>query len=333
MVEFESPDDILRQAKLKVPDMGQMRKYIAPAAPALFILILLASAFYSVGPDELGVVQRFGKYTRTTKPGLHMKLPLGIEKATKVKVEHIFKEEFGFRTLKPGIKTQYAATKHYNESLMLTGDLNGLVVEWIVQYKVKDPVALLFNIRDPRDTVRALSEAVMRKEIGDSSVNEALTTRRIDINNVAQEKLQKILDSYDSGIHIVTVKLQDVNPPDKVKPAFNEVNEAKQEREKMINQAWEAYNKIIPKAHGEAERTISEAEGYAINRINRAKGDAEKFLAVWHEYKNAKEVTRKRLYLEAMATILPRAGKKFIFDSEQKGILPMLRMDEAGGAQ
>jgi len=216
---------------------------------------------------------------------------------------------------------------------MLTGDLNVLVVEWIVQFRVKDPVKFLFNIRDPRGTIRSISEAVMRQVVGDNSVSEVLTTRRVEINIAVQEKLQEILDSYDSGIQIVTVKLQDVNPPDPVKPSFNEVNEAKQEKEKVINQAWEAYNKAIPTARGQAEKTIKKSEGYALNRINQAKGDAAKFIATWDAYKDSKDVTRKRLYLETMNEVIPKAGNKYIFDSDQKGILPLLRLDREGDIQ
>jgi len=194
-------------------------------------------------------------------------------------------------------------------------------------------VKLLFNIRNPQGTVRNISEAVMRQVIGDYTVNEVLTTRRIEINQDVQDKLQEILDSYDCGVQIVTVKLQDVNPPDPVKPSFNEVNAAKQEKEKVINQAWEAYNKVIPRARGEAEKTIREAEGYALKRINMAKGDAAKFIAVWESYKSAKEVTRKRLYLEAMNEILAKTGDKFIVDSSQKGILPLLNLNKQGGVQ
>jgi len=312
-------------------DPVKLKKYVKPVVALILILILAGTGLYSVGPDEVGVIQRFGRYTRTTEPGLHLKLPFWVEKATKVKVKYVFKEEFGFRTLQAGVKTLRAPRKYPDESLMLTGDLNTLVVEWIVQYKVKDPVRFLFNVRDPRGTVRAISEAMMRQAVGDHSVSEVLTTMRVEVNQQMQEKLQEILDSYESGIHIVTVKLQDVNPPDEVKRAFNEVNEAKQERERMINEAWEAYNKAIPRAKGEAEKTISESEGYALNRVNRAKGDAEKFLATWEEYKDAKEVTRRRLYLETLAEVLPKAGRKYIIDSSQKGILPLLRLDEEGG--
>lgn len=314
-------------------DLPDVKKYIVPGTVVIVILILLATSLYSVGPDEVGVIQRFGRYVRQTEPGLHMKLPFGVEKATKVKVRYIFKEEFGFRTLQPGIKSTRAADRYLEESLMLSGDLNSLVVEWIVQFQLKDPIKVLFKIRAPGNTVRAISEAVMRQVVGDHSVTEVLTTRRVEVNLEVQEKLQEILDSYDSGIHIVTVRLQDVNPPDQVKPAFNEVNEAKQERERTINEAWEAYNKAIPRARGEAEKTIREAEGYALDRVNRAMGDAQRFLAVHEEYKNAQEVTRRRLYLETLAEILPKAGRKYIVDPEQGGILPLLRLGEKGGVQ
>lgn len=332
MADFETPEELFGKFK-KPPQMPQMPqipiKGVVVPIVAIFILFLaVTSSVYSIGPDEVGVVQRFGGYVRTTQPGLHVKLPFGIEKASPVKVEYIFKEEFGFQTLQSGIKSQYSQKNFFDESLMLTGGLNVLVVEWIVQFKVKDPVKLLFNVRNPRGTVRVLSEAVMRQVVGDHSVDEVLSTRRVEINNEVAQRLQKILDDYDTGVQIVTVKLQDVNPPDEVKPSFNEVNEAKQEREKMVNQAWEAYNKAIPRAKGEAEKTISKSEGYAVNRINMAEGDAKRFVDVWNEYKDAEDVTRRRLYLETMQEVLPAAGKKFIVDSDQKTILPMLKLGE-----
>jgi len=330
MQDFEKPEDLfknedfMKEAKKKLEHF----KGLVPAAVAgIIVLAMLFSSFYSIKPDEVGVIRRFGRYTRTTSPGLHLKWPF-IEKLNKVKVKYIFKEEFGFRTQRAGVVSQYSPREYFGESLMLTGDLNVLIVEWIVQFKIKDPVRLLFNIRNPQRTIRNISEAVMRQVVGDNTVNEVLTTRRVEINREVQDKLQEILDSYNSGIQIVTVKLQDVNPPDEVKPSFNEVNEAKQEKEKVINQAWEKYNKIIPRARGEAERTIRKAEGYALNRINASKGDAAKFIATWEAYKNSRDVTRKRLYLEAMNEILPRAGKKFIVDSKQKSILPLLNVTE-----
>ena len=336
MANFDKPEDLFGPSEDFLRDAGKklenFKGLIPLAIGAFVVVVLLFGSFYSVGPDEVGVIRRFGKYARTTNPGLHLKIPL-IEKVDNVKVKYIFKEEFGFRTTRPGVITQYSSKEYFDESLMLTGDLNVIVVDWIVQFKIKDPVKLLFNIRNPQRTIRNISEAVMRQAVGDSTVNEVLTTRRVEINIYVQKKLQEILDSYDSGVQIVTVKLQDVNPPDEVKPSFNEVNEAKQEKEKVINQAWERYNKIIPKARGEAERTIRESEGYSLNRVNVAKGDAAKFIATWEAYKDAKDVTRKRLYLEALNEVLPKAGEKFIVDSEQKSILPLLNLTNKGGKE
>ena len=329
--KFEKPEDLFKNMGIKIPKLN-LNKGMLPIIALVILGILLATGIYSTGPDEVGIIRRFGKYIRTTLPGLHFKLPV-IEKVDNVKVKYIFKEEFGFRTTKAGVVTRYSPREYFDESLMLTGDLNVLVVEWIVQFKIKDPVMLLFNIRNPQRTVRNISEAVMRQVVGDYTVNEVLTTRRVEINIDVQDKLQEILDSYNSGVQIVTVKLQDVNPPDAVKPSFNEVNAAKQEKEKVINQAWEAYNKVIPRARGEAEKTIREAEGYALKRVNMAEGDAAKFIAVWETYKTAKDVTRKRLYLEAMNEILAKAGNKFIVDSSQTGILPLLNLNKQGGTE
>lgn len=292
----------------------------------IIIFMLLGWPFYTVNPNEVGVVLRLGKYVRTTPPGLHFKLPW-IERVFKVKVEYVYTEEFGFRTAKAGIRSAYSQRSYADESLMLTGDLNVLDVEWIVRYKIKDPIAVLFKIRNLRKTLRDLSESVMRKIVGDYTFNEILSEKRIEINNLVQKMMQDILDSYEVGIKIQAVKLQDVNPPDPVKPAFNEVNEAKQEREKMINQAWEVYNRKIPQAKGEALKIIQEAEGYALERVNRAEGDAQRFLLLEEAYSKAKEVTLKRLYLEKMRVILKRAGKKYIFDSDQKSILPLLQLE------
>lgn len=329
--KFDTPEELFQKMGDKVSKF-QFNKWLIPVIGILTVLLILTTGIYSTGPDEVGVIQRFGKYARTTPPGLHLKIPV-FEKLTNVKVKYIFKEEFGFRTKEAGVVTRYSSRDFSYESLMLTGDLNALIVEWITQFKVKDPVKLLFNIRNPQRTIRNISEAVMRQVVGDHTVNEVLTTRRVEINLEVQDKLQEILDSYDSGIQIVTVKLQNVNPPDPVKPSFNEVNAAKQEKEKVINQAWEAYNKIIPKARGEAEKTISEAEGYALNRINMAKGDAAKFTSVWEAYKNSKEVTKKRLYLEAMNEIMSKAGSKYIVDPSHQGILPFLNLNDQGGTR
>ncbi|MDD5553751.1 MAG: FtsH protease activity modulator HflK [Candidatus Omnitrophica bacterium] len=325
-----TPEEIIDVGKKKFGDSFRFLPWIILG---LFIMIGVRGMVYSIGPDEVGVIQRFGKYIALSPAGLHVKMPFGIERVTPIKVEKIFKEEFGVRTVRPGVRTEYSSGRYFDESLMLTGDLNILDVRWIVQFKVKDPIKLLFAVRDPQDNIRDVSEVVMRRLVGDYTVDEVLTTKREEIDHLAQQEMQVILDDYQTGVQIVTVKLLDVNPPEKVKPAFNEVNEAKQEKEKMINQAWEAYNKVIPRANGEAEKTIREAEGYSLDKINRAKGEAERFLATLAEYEKAPQVTQKRLYLETLMEVLPRAKEKYIIDPKQSSILPLLNIGEKGGAR
>jgi len=332
--DVRGPEDLFNEGKKRVNEqMGKFGKILPIIIVVIIGLTFLRGLIYSIGPDEVGVIQRFGKYVRLSSPGLHAKLPLGIEKVTPIKVKKIFKEEFGIRTLRAGVRTQYSRGKHMDESLMLTGDLNILDVRWIVQFKINDPIKLLFATRNPVDNIRDISEVIMRRFVGDYSVDEVLTVKREEIGALAQIEIQKILDSYNTGIKIVTVKLQDVNPAEKVKPAFNEVNEAKQEKEKMINQAWEVYNKIIPKARGEAERTIRGAEGYALGKINSAKGESKRFLATLAEYKKAPDITKKRLYLETLMSVLPKTKEKYIIDPKQTSILPLLQLGEKGGAQ
>lgn len=334
-----------------IPKMPSFRfgPWIVPLFLLIFTLLAAGSLFYQVGPDEVGVVQRFGKFVRVTQPGLHLKIPFGIETAKKVKVTHVFKEEFGFRTVSAGVRSVYAGRQDFGErirvggnrqgsvdpfleeSLMLTGDLNMAVVEWIVQYTIKDPVKYLFRVRDPRETIRNMSEAVMRLVVGDRTINEVLTAGRVEIQNEAERRLQKLLDDYEAGIAIRNVILQDVTPPDEVKPSFNEVNEARQEKEKVINQAWEEYNRMIPRAKGEAEQMIREAEGYALERINKAEGDAARFLATWEAYKKAPEVTKRRLYLEMASEVFPNFKDKLFIDEAQKGILPLLNLNPEKG--
>ena len=217
---------------------------------------------------------------------------------------------------------------YLDESLMLTGDLNTAVVEWIVQFRVKDPVQFAFRIRNIRETIRNMSEAVTRLVVGDHTINEVLTSGREEIRKEVEKELQKVLDSYGAGVEILNVVLQDVNPPDEVKSSFNEVNEARQEKEKSVNQAWENYNHSVPKAKGEAQKTLQEAEGYALDRVNRAKGDADKFLLVWEAYRAAPEVTRRRLYLETLRGLLPELKEKIVIDESQKGILPFFNLFE-----
>ncbi len=295
----------------------------------ILILILLFSSWFTVDPEEVGVVLRFGEFVRQEEPGLHIKIPFGVETVTKVPVERQLKEEFGFRTQLAQIQTQYSSHRSYQEeSLMLTGDLNAAQVEWIVQYRIKDPYKYLFRVRNARKTFRDINEAVMREVVGDRTVNEVLTIGRQEIEHAVAVNLQALCDQYDTGIKVDQVVLQDVNPPDPVKPAFNEVNEAQQEREKLINQARSAYNQVIPKARGEAARTIEESKGYALERVNQARGEASKFNSVFREYLRAKDVTRQRIYLETMNKVMQNVGRKLITDEKASGILPLFQFQK-----
>ena len=296
----------------------------------IIIIIFLVSSVFTVNPEEVGVIRRFGKYTRVASPGLNFKLPFGIETIKKVPVERQLKEEFGFRTKTAGVRTEYAARAFQQESLMLTGDLNASEVEWIVQFRISDPYKFLFKVRNAISTFRDMNEALMREVVGDRSVSEVLTIGRVEIASTVTARLQELCDQYETGIKVDQVVLQDVNPPDPVKPAFNEVNEAQQEREKLINQARSEYNKVIPKARGDASRIIEEARGYAIERVNQARGEAIRFNAIFKEYSMAPEVTRQRIYLETMNDVLPRVGRKLITDKETSGILPLFQFSKEG---
>jgi membrane protease subunit HflK len=305
--------------------------WIARLVALVVVLIVVFSSLYAVDADEVGVVLRFGQYVREAESGLHARIPFGIETVRKVSIKRVFKEEFGFRSTVGTGRTTYQSEGLAAESLMLTGDLNVADVEWIIQYRVLDPVKYLFKLRDPEHTLRAMSEAIMRRVVGDRSVTEVLTVGRVEIAKQVEVELQELMDLFESGIQIVTVKLQDVNPPDPVKPAFNEVNQAKQDQERLLNEAWEEYNKAVPQARGEAERTIAKAEGYALDRVNRAKGDAARFRALYKEYRDAKEVTRQRLYLETIQQVFPKLKEIYVVDETQKTILPLLDVAGKGG--
>jgi membrane protease subunit HflK len=295
--------------------------------------VLLFGSAYQIEPEEVGVVLRFGKYARTTEPGLHLKVPLGVERVLKVPVQRQLKQEFGFRTERPGVRSQYTRSGLQGESLMLTGDLNSAVVEWVIQYRIADPREFLFKVRRVEETLRDISEALMRQIVGDRTVDEVLTVGRQEVADLLEQRLQELCEQYETGIKIEQVVLQNVNPPDPVRPSFNEVNQAEQEKETKINQAQSAYNKVIFRAQGEAEQTISAAEGYALDRVNRARGEAARFEALYSEYRKAPEVTRRRIYLETMNTILPRMGGKLVLDDSLEGVLPLLDFKSlAGGA-
>ncbi len=296
----------------------------------IFVVVGIASTTaFQVEPEEEAVVVRFGEFNRTVNPGLHFKLPSPIEQLYKVPTQRQLKEEFGFRTVNAGVRSEYSSKDLDGERLMLTGDLNVAEVEWIAQYRVKDPYKFLFKVRNVRTTFRDMNEALMRQIIGDRSVTEVLTIGRQEIEVEAQRMLQDMCDEYETGIQVEQVVLQNVNPPDKVKPSFDEVNQAQQERERLINDAKTAFNKVIPAATGQAEEMLAQAEGYAVERTNHAQGEAARFTALRLAYEESPEVTRKRLYLETMGRVYPKAKEKFLMSEGGTGVLPLL--DIAGG--
>jgi len=302
----------------------------------LFIIILIViviqavySSFYTIKPGERGVVLRFGKYSKTASPGLNFKIPL-MDSVTKVDIENVRKEEFGFRTKVPARQTVYSKEGYDSESLMLTADKNVIDVEWIVQYKVRDPFNFLFKVQDVRQALRDITETAIRRTVGNMDFDYVLSNREILAGSSAAE-LQAVLDSYEAGVDIVTVQLQDVNPPNAVKPAFNEVNEADQDMKRLVNEAEEAYNKVIPKASGDAKKIVEQARGYSVQRVNESKGETARFLAVMKEYQAAKDVTRQRMYLETLQDVLPTVKNIYVIDKDQRSILPFL--DISGSKQ
>jgi len=345
----------------------KLSRWLAAVVLIVLAVILIKTSVYTIATDSAGVVKRFGKYNRTTEPGIHLMWPFGVENATDVPVKKVQKEEFGFRTLKAGVDSRYLGTEEIDsgrldsgdlmrlieesgervsrsgsrqlvamaqeilkgEYIMLTGDLNITDVEWIVQYKIKDARQYLFNVRKPKQTIRDASQAIMRQLVGNGSVDEAITIGRIEYESAAKEMLQKLLDEYETGIHIVAVKLQSSNPPQRVRPAFNEVNKALQQKEQRINEAMKAYNETVPKTRGQAKKQIESAKGYAAERVNRAKGDVAKFKKIYEEYKKAPDITKKRMYLETMAKLLPQIPEKWIIEQggAEGGILMKLDLE------
>jgi membrane protease subunit HflK len=316
--------------------MSNQQFQVPPQVEALFknarqivvgalVLVLVWTGFFQVGPEEVGVITRFGKYTREVNPGLNFKIPL-VERVTKVAVERQQKQEFGFRTVESNVRSDYTKRGTADESLMLTGDLNLADVEWVVQYRISNAYQYLFKVRHPEITLRDLSESSMRQVVGDRTVNEVLTVGRTEVALAVKDLIQNLSDEYELGICIEQVVLQDVNPPDPVKSAFNAVNEAQQEKETLINQAKSEYNRVIPHARGQARETIQKAEGYATARVNNAQGEATRFELLYQEYVKAPEVTRRRLYMETMQRVLPELGNKIITDQEGNNVLPLLQM-------
>ena len=308
--------------EVQIPDFNFK---VTPVIIGLIVL-WLATGIYIVGPDEVGVVRTFGKFTRVVQSGLNWKFPAPIEVVNTPKVTEVKRIEIGFRTLKNG---QYRTVE--KESLMLTGDENIVDAEMIVQYKIKDPVAYLFKIVGPELTVREAAEASLRTVVGRNKIDETLTTGKFTIQEETKSQLQSILDKYNSGIHVVAVQLQDVSPPKEVIGAFKDVASAKEDKNRMINQAEGYRNDVIPKARGEGEAMIRNAEGFKESRIKRAEGDAVKFTTILKEYRKAKSITEKRLYLETMEKVLPDIEKIIVPDKDSGNMLNLLNLNPGKG--
>lgn len=290
----------------------------------IVVLILIGfTSYYTVDPQETAVVQRFGKFVRTADAGLHFKIPFGIETVRKVVTGRVLQREYGYRTIEPGIRSRFAEKGYEEESRMLSGDLNVIDLQWTVQYKVRDPMDYLFQVQDVESTLDDISESVMRRIVGNRYVDEVLTVGRASVAGMAETEIQEIIDQYKTGLQITMVKLQNANPPDPVKQAFNEVNEAQQEKERMINEAQQVYNQKIPRAKGEARQKITQAEGYALERVNKAQGEVARFSDILTEYEKAPEVTRSRMYLEAFADFNNKIDRLIVIDGSQQNLLPL----------
>jgi membrane protease subunit HflK len=292
------------------------------------------TAFYTVPSDSVAVVQRFGKYLKEVPPGLHVKVPLGVDTATIVPVKRQLKQEFGFAT--PNSSDPFQSPRPQDEkreTQMVTGDLNAALVEWVVQYRISDPTKFLFRVREPSVTLRHVSESVMREVVGDRTVDEVITIGRQEIETEALAKMQVLSTKYTMGISIDQVQLKNINPPTPVQESFNEVNQAQQQKERLINEARREYNKVVPLAQGKKDQRIREADGYRLKRINEAEGDVARFNALLAEYRKAPEVTRRRIYVETMQEVLPGIRDKIIVDERARSILPLLNLGSQKGGE
>ena len=327
-------EDLIQQGQERLKQILPGGGSRGRAGFVIAILLALAawSAYYTVPSDSVAVIQRFGKYLKEVPPGLHFKIPFGVDVASIVPVKRQLKQEFGFST--PGAQDAFQSPRDgQQETVMVTGDLNSALVEWVVQYRIADPAKFLFEVRQPRGTLRHVSESVMREVVGDRTVDEVITIGRQEIETEALAKMQVLATKYEMGISIDQVQLKNINPPGPVQESFNEVNQAQQEKEKLINEARRDYNKVIPLAEGEKDQRIREADGYRLKRINEAEGDASRFNALFEEYSKAPEVTRRRIYIETMQEILPQIRSKIIVDEQSQGILPLLNLDRQTGEQ
>ena len=315
--------EALRQARA--------HKHLILVGVAVLAVVLAAKAcFYTVPAESIGVVLRFGKAVAETEPGLRAKLPFRIDRVLLVPVKRQLKQEFGFATAGATNPSQ-PSREISKEQAMVTGDLNAVLVEWVIQYRIVRPTEYLFKVRNPADTLRDVSESVMREVVGDRIVDEVITIGRQEIETEALSKMQALANKYEMGLTIDQVQLKNVNPPRAVQSSFDEVNRAQQEREKLINMAKGEYNKAVPRSRGKADRQIRESEGYLMRRVNEAEGDASRFNALLTEYVKAPQVTRRRLYLETMGEVLPKLKSKVIIDQSVKGFLPLMNLEGGKG--
>ncbi|MCW1922519.1 FtsH protease activity modulator HflK [Luteolibacter arcticus] len=318
----------LSSLRFPKPRFGLVLRLIFLIPLGILLLSGIFSSFYTVSPESVAVIQRFGKFTNVAEPGLHFKIPFGVDTATIVPIRRQLKLEFGFNS--PGATNRDQASENPAlERDMVTGDLNAAQVEWIVQYGISEPQKYLFHVRDPGPTLRDLTESVMREVIGDRTVDEVLTIGRTEIETESLVKLQKLLEHIEMGVKVEQIQLKNVNPPGPVQHSFEEVNRAQQEREQMINEANGQYNRVIPKARGTAQQTIATAEGYAFRRVNEAQGDVARFQQLLLQYDKAPAITKQRLYLETMNEVLPKLGNKVILDEDAKQFLPLMNLNQA----
>lgn len=295
----------------------------------LLLLFVAVNSYYIVEPQETAVVQRFGKFIKTSDAGLHFKIPFGIETVRKVVTGRVLQREYGYRTVQPGVQLRFVTKGYEEESTMLSGDLNVVDLQWTIQYKIQNPVDYLFQVQDVEWTLDDISESVMRRIVGNRYSDEVLTVGRAAIADITKGEIQQIIDYYKTGLKIVAVQLQNVNPPEPVKAAFNEVNEAQQEKERMINEAQEAYNQKVPKAVGQARQTINQAEGYALERVNRSRGEAQRFADILAAYEKAPDVTRRRMYLESFENLSGKVDRMYVLDGNMGNLLPLLDLNRS----
>ena len=310
------------------------RFFTKPSSYSMMLVIIvviaaLASNFYVVDATEQAVITRFGKYTTTVGPGLHFKLPFGIDKNYNIPVRVVQTEQFGFKTVKTGRYNQYQ-NDITSESTMLTGDLNIVDVEWIIQYRIVDPRAWQFNVQEKTQTIRDISRSVINTLVGDRAILDVMSAERSTIELLSQDMMNENFAKLGLGINVIAVKLQNIVPPQGVQDAFEDVNKAIQDMNRFINEGKEAYNAEIPRARGEADRQVQVAQGYAAERVNKARGDVARFNAVYDEYRRSPRVTRERIYLETMDAILSGETKPTLIDGRLENVLPIKSL---GGSQ